>query len=57
VIIVKVFNNNIEQALRIFKRKVKSDGILELVQERQYYSKPSLKKRAKSNKARHRNDY
>jgi len=42
---VKVKNNNIQQALKIFKRKVnKSEHLLEL-KERMYYTKPTTKRR------------
>jgi small subunit ribosomal protein S21 len=40
-----VRNNNVEKALRVLKRKQKSDGWLQELKERQYYQKPSEKKR------------
>ena len=55
MISVKVKNKNVEQALKIFKRKVKDSGILYEVQQREYYVKPSVKKREKNAKARLRN--
>ena len=42
-IIVKF--NNVEKALRVLKRKQKNDGWLQELKERQYYQKPSEKKR------------
>ena len=42
-IIVK--NNNVEQALRVLKRKVQKTGIIKELRDRQYYQKPSAKKR------------
>lgn len=45
---VEVKNNDIDMALKIFKRKIKEFGILELYREKQEYTKPSEKrKRAK----------
>lgn len=40
-----VRNNNVEKALRVLKRKQKNDGWLQELKERQYYQKPSEKKR------------
>ena len=42
---VKVRNNNVEKALRQLKRKIKKSGLLIELKERQYYQKPSEKKR------------
>ena len=42
-IIVK--NNNVEKALRVLKRKIKKNGLMQELKERQYYQKPSEKKR------------
>lgn len=45
---VEVTNNNIDYALRIFKRKMKEFQILETYREKQEYIKPTEKrKRAK----------
>lgn len=41
---VTVRNGNVDQALRIFKRKVTNSGILFEVKERQEYVKPSTKR-------------
>lgn len=55
---VFVQNNNVEKALRKLKKKVTDDGILVAYAERQYYEKPSEKrKKAKaSSKARHKKE-
>lgn len=42
---VIVKNNNVEKALRTLKRKIKKSGLLIDLKERQYYQKPSEKKR------------
>jgi small subunit ribosomal protein S21 len=52
---VKVKHNNIEKALRIFKRKIKESRILYDLSERSYYTKPSLKKRKMKLRAKSRN--
>ena len=45
---VDVRNGNLEQAMRVLKKKVQKAGLLKEVKERQYYSKPSeLKREAK----------
>ena len=54
---VKVYNNNIEAALKVFKRKVKDDNIMVDLQERQYYKKPSAKRREKKMKTISREKY
>ena len=48
---VKVYNNNIEGALRIFKRKVKDSDIMLELSKKAYYEKPSKKRREKKNLA------
>lgn len=42
---VKVVNNQIEPALRLWKRKVKDSGHLDELKERQQYTKPTAKRR------------
>ena len=42
---VKVRNGNLEQAMRVLKRKVQKEGIVRELKERQFYMKPSEKKR------------
>ena len=51
MIIVKVDNGNIEKALKIFKKKCLSTKILQELRERQFYIKPSERKRVNKNKA------
>ncbi len=47
-------NEHIDKALRKLKREVANEGILRGVKERQYFVKPSDKKRKKSAQARSR---
>ncbi len=42
---IEVRNNNVEKALRVMKKKMKRDGIFQELKDRQYYQKPSFKKR------------
>ena len=54
---VTVFNNNVEGALKVLKRKVKDSNLFIDLREREYYTKPSEKKRHKHNLAKLRNHY
>ena len=54
---VKVYNNNVEGALKVFKRKVKDSNIMLELKEKAYYTKPSKKRREKKNLAKLRNKY
>ena len=49
---VKVRHNNIEKALSIFKRKIKDSKMLLELQQREYYEKPSTKRRKARLKAK-----
>ena len=44
---IQVRNGNLEQAMRVLKKKVQKDGLLKLLKSKQYYEKPSEKKRRK----------
>ena len=41
---VKVRDNNIVKAMRILKKKLEKDGLMQEIRRRQYYEKPSLKR-------------
>tara|TARA_Y100000590_G_scaffold470688_1_gene667812 strand:+ start:734 stop:976 length:243 start_codon:yes stop_codon:yes gene_type:complete len=43
-ITVVVRNNNVEQALRVLKRKIQKTGLMKEIRDRQYYKKPSEKR-------------
>jgi small subunit ribosomal protein S21 len=45
-------NESFEQALRRFKRKCEKAGILSEIKKRQYYEKPSVKRKRKLVQAR-----
>ena len=46
---VEVKNNNVEFALKKFKRMVKNSGIMLDVKKKSYYEKPSRKRRERKN--------
>tara|TARA_Y100001938_G_scaffold134202_1_gene194409 strand:- start:200 stop:409 length:210 start_codon:yes stop_codon:yes gene_type:complete len=46
-ITVVVRNNNLEQAMRVLKKKVQKAGIVKELRQRQYYEKPCDKKNRK----------
>ena len=54
---VKVYNNNVEGALKVFKRKVKDSNLMLDLKKKAYYEKPSKKRREKKNMAILRNKY
>ena len=49
---IKVKNNNVETALRIFKRKTKESNLLNILREKEYYEKPSSKRNRKKSAAK-----
>ena len=44
---IEVRNGNVEQAMRVMKRKLMKEGIMKELRAREYYEKPSAKKRRK----------
>ena len=54
---VDVKNNNIEFALKKFKRMVKDSELMLELRERTFYQKPSMVKREKKNLQRSRHKY
>lgn len=49
--IVVLENENIDRAIRRFKKKYERSGILKEVKKRAYFTKPSVKKRMEKIKA------
>ena len=49
---VTVRNGNLEQAMRVLKRKVQKEGIVKELRDRQFYKKPSEIKQEKKKQAR-----
>ena len=44
---VEVRNGNVEQALRILKRKMLKEGTIKMVREKEFYEKPTAKRQRK----------
>lgn len=51
MISVKVNDNNVDAAIKVFRRKMKESGVLEEYKNRQFYIKPSAERRTKLNAA------
>ena len=54
---VTVYNNNVDEALKRLKRKVKNSNMLQELRKKEYFVKPSVIKREKINLAKLRNHY
>ena len=54
---VTVFNNNVDGALRLLKKKVKNSNLFIELRKKEFYQKPSEIKRHKRNLAKLRNQY
>ena len=52
MIYIKVYNNNVEKALSKLKKVVKETKLMLELRQREFYQKPSEKKREKRAKAR-----
>ena len=50
-IVVNVRNGNLEQAMRVLKRKVQKEGLVKELRERQFYKKPSEIRQEKKKEA------
>ncbi len=48
---VTVRDNKVEHALRLLKKKVKDSGLMIELREREFYTKPSVKKRLQRKRA------
>ena len=54
VLEVKVFDNDVEKALKILKNKLSKSGLFKELKLRRAYEKPSVKKKRKAIEARRR---
>tara|TARA_Y100001938_G_scaffold108050_1_gene147637 strand:- start:131 stop:385 length:255 start_codon:yes stop_codon:yes gene_type:complete len=54
---VTVYNNNVDGALKVLKKKVKNANLFLDLRKKEYYTKPSEIKRHKRNLAKLRNKY
>jgi small subunit ribosomal protein S21 len=48
---VKVFDDQVEKALKILKRKLAQNGTFKEIKKRRFYEKPSVKKKRKRQEA------
>jgi len=51
---IKVFNNNVEKALKIAKKKFAGEGLFRELKRRRFYEKPSVRKKSKQLEAKRR---
>ena len=51
---VTVRNGNLEQALRVFKRKVRKSGLIQELKNREFYTKPSEERKLAKQRGRKR---
>ncbi len=51
MLIIPVVKDNINKALKIFKRKFKQTGTLRQIRERKYYTKKSTKRKLQKEKS------
>jgi small subunit ribosomal protein S21 len=51
---IKVFNNNVEKALKVAKKKLAGEGLFRELKRRRFYEKPSVRKKAKQREAQRR---
>ena len=54
---VTVFNNNVDGALKVLKKKVKESNLFFDLRKKEYYEKPSATRRHKRQMAKLRNQY
>ncbi len=51
---IKVFNNNVEKALKVAKKKLAGEGLFRELKRRRFYEKPSVRRKAKQREAQRR---
>lgn len=51
---VTVTHDNVDKALRKFKKKIQDSGKLQDLREREFYEKPTTKRKRKKNQAKRR---
>jgi small subunit ribosomal protein S21 len=49
--LIRVYENQLEKALRAFKRQMAKEGLLKEIKRRSFYEKPSVKKKRKQKEA------
>jgi small subunit ribosomal protein S21 len=53
---IRVHGNQVEKALKVFKRKLARDGVLKDIKRLRYYEKPSIRRKRKLKEAKKRRD-
>jgi small subunit ribosomal protein S21 len=51
---ITVRDNNVEKALRTFKRRLQKEGVFREIKKRRFHEKPSLRKKRKRREAARR---
>lgn len=51
---VYVRNDNVEQAIRKFKKKMQDSGLLQELRDREFYEKPTIERKRKKSAAKNR---
>ena len=51
---IRVNGNDLEKALKLFKRKLQKNGLMQELKKRRFYEKPSVKMKSKQKLARKR---
>jgi len=51
---VYVRNDNVEQAMRKFKKKIQDSGLLQELRDREFYEKPTATRKKKASAAKNR---
>ena len=50
--VIKVYENDVEKALKVLKRQVQKEGLFKEIKMRRFYEKPSIKKKRKQREAK-----
>jgi small subunit ribosomal protein S21 len=51
-LIIRVYGDNIEKALKVLKRQLQREGLFREIKQRSFFEKPSEKKKRKRREAR-----
>ena len=51
---VKVYNNDVDRALKVLKRHLQKEGLFKELRKRTFFEKPSAKRKRKEKEARRR---
>lgn len=51
---IRVYENQIEKAIKVLKRQIAKEGLLKELKRRSFYEKPSIRRKRKQKEARRR---